>query len=457
MTPWREGLRRLHRYPSAVIGLLIIAALVITSIYTVITIPYAEAQKLWRGGETWRDLPVNAGPVWADRLFGGDAPRTIKTSSRGATISQQVYEGVRIEQQRLQFDFPYSEFPSEINLFLKSDHEQRQPFVRTLWITPDGQRIPIGARRIGADERISISQNQTLENRLGHPPQIGLFAQPGAHSASSEHTQSGAEHPKVPEVCSGEYTLLIETVHFEEQASLEAELVVYGQVHGWAGTDHQRRNLSIALLWGTPIALAFGLLAAVGTTVTTLLIAAAGVWYRGLVDATIQRLTEINIILPLLPVLVMIGTLYSTSIWVMLGVVVVLGIFSGGIKMYRAMLLPIREAPYIEAARAYGASNLRIIMRYMVPRILPVLIPTFVTLIPTYVFLEASLAVLGLGDPVIPTWGKVLYDAQDQSALYHGFYYWVLGPAALLMLTGLGFAMLGFALDRIFNPRLRNL
>jgi peptide/nickel transport system permease protein len=83
------------------------------------------------------------------------------------------------------------------------------------------------------------------------------------------------------------------------------------------------------------------------------------------------------------------------------------------------------------------------------------LIPTLVTSIPGYVFLEASLAVLGLGDPVLPTWGKIINDAQGNGALYQGLYYWVLEPAVLLMLTGLAFAMLGFSMDRIFNPRLR--
>ncbi|MBK1734371.1 ABC transporter permease [Halorhodospira abdelmalekii] len=448
MSPWRDGLRRLRRYPSALLGALIIVALLATAVYAVVTIPYSEAQRLWRGGDLWQELPVNAGPVWADRLFGGDAPRTLRIPTAAAPIAEEAYEGVRITEQRLTFDFTYSEFPSEINLFLGSSGSDRQPFVRATWITPQGEQIPLDARRIGANERISISQNQTLEGRLGAPPQIGLFS---ATSAGAGTDQQALE------VQQGTYQLLLETVHFAETSELHGELIVYGQVHGWAGTDHQRRDLSVALLWGTPIALAFGLIAAVGTTVTTLIIAAAGVWFRGWVDAVIQRLTEINIILPLLPILVMIGTLYSTSIWLMLGVVVVLGIFSAGIKMYRAMLLPIREAPYITAAQAYGASDLRIILRYMVPRILPVLIPTFVTLIPTYVFLEASLAVLGLGDPILPTWGKILYDAQDQSALYHGFYYWVLSPAALLMLTGLGFALLGFALDRVFNPRLRSL
>jgi peptide/nickel transport system permease protein len=77
--------------------------------------------------------------------------------------------------------------------------------------------------------------------------------------------------------------------------------------------------------------------------------------------------------------------------------------------------------------------------------------------IPGYVFLEAGLAVLGLGDPVLPTWGKIISDAQASGALYQGLYYWVLEPAALLMLAGLAFAFLGFSLDRIFNPRLRGM
>jgi peptide/nickel transport system permease protein len=299
----------------------------------------------------------------------------------------------------------------------------------------------MGGRRVERDTRISISQDWTLERRLGQVAHVGLFADPAAGD--------------VPRALPGQYRLEIEAVLFEPESTLDATLVSYGRVHGIAGTDHQRRDLTVALLWGTPVALAFGLIAAVGTTFATLVIAAAGVWFGGWLDALIQRVTEVNMILPVLPILVMVGTLYSTSIWLMLGVVVAFGVFSASIKMYRSMLLPIREAPYIEAARAYGAGNARIILRYMIPRILPVLIPNFVTLIPSFVFLEASLAVLGLGDPQLPTWGKVMNDAQVESALYHGYYYWVVGPAALLMLTGLGFAMLGFALDRIFNPRLR--
>jgi peptide/nickel transport system permease protein len=134
-----------------------------------------------------------------------------------------------------------------------------------------------------------------------------------------------------------------------------------------------------------------------------------------------------------------------------------LSIFSGQIKNYRATFMQIKESPFIEAARAYGASNSRIIINYLIPRLIPLLIPALVIGIPGYVFLEASLAVLGLGDPTLPTWGKVINDAQSNGALYQGQYYWVLEPAVLLMLSGLAFSLLGFSLDRIFNPRLRGM
>ena len=441
MSTFADGLKEMRRYPSAVAGLLIIAALLGVAGYAMVAIPYSSALELWRGGAQWQQHPVNARPVWVNWFRASALPPTIRVGSDPETVYEERFDGARLMVIPLTFDYDFQEFPAELNLFIDASFAELEPFVRLTWHTPDGREIPLGGRRVSREERVSISQDWNLERRLGRLPHVGLLADPDVEG--------------LPRALPGSYRLEIEAVLFEPDATLDATLVSYGRVHGIAGTDHQRRDLLVALLWGTPVALAFGLIAAVGTTVTTLVIAAAGVWFGGWIDALIQRITEVNMILPMLPILVMVGTLYSTSIWLMLGVVVAFGIFSASIKMYRAMLLPIREAPYIEAARAYGVGNGRMILRYMIPRILPVLIPGFVTLIPSFVFLEASLAVLGLGDPELPTWGKVMNDAQTESALYHGYYYWVVGPAALLMLTGLGFAMLGFALDRIFNPRLR--
>ena len=139
-----------------------------------------------------------------------------------------------------------------------------------------------------------------------------------------------------------------------------------------------------------------------------------------------------------------------------LGATIALSIFTGAIKGFRSIFLQVQESMYIEAARAYGASGIRIVFFYLIPRMIPLLIPGLVSSVPAFVFLEASLAVLGLGDPVLPTWGKIIQDANMNGALYRGYYYWILEPTVLLMITGLGFAMLGFALDRIFNPKLRD-
>lgn len=446
MSRFWNSAKQLAHYPSAVFGLLIILGLVILAVYCLVTIPYSEAIRLWRGGEEiWGDYPKNAMPAWVNIFPGVDIPETIVVDSSEIPETKTLGEfenGVRISTIDLAFDYPHGDFPAEVSIFFTSKFNSSKPFISAVWITPDGREIRVADEGISHAQSMRLSGNRTLQRRLGNQPaEVGFFADP-----------SSGDKP-VP--LKGTHTLRITTMTFEEDSTVDAKLVVYGKAHGLAGTDDRRRDLMVALLWGAPIALAFGLLAAVGTTVTTMLIAAVGVWFGGWVDFLIQRLTEVNLVLPLLPLLIMVGTFYSRSIWIMLGCVVAFGIFSSGIKTYRAMFLQVKESPYIEAARAYGAGSLRIIFLYMIPRIVPVLVPQFVTLIPSYVFLEATLSVLGIGDPVLPTWGKVLSAANSQGALFKGYYYWVLEPSVLLMLTGLGFAMLGFALDRVFNPRLR--
>lgn len=447
MIAFRNSMRDLAQYPSAIAGLVLIAAFIVVSAYAMISIPYSEAIRLWRGGEgVWYINPVSAPPAWTNVFRSEKLPATLVLTTQDedvTTIVTDKGDGLTETVISYVFEYPYDSFPKELALYFKSSYSQKQPYVSVLWVTPDGRELRVADTAVGASTAYYFSQDSKLERRLGgERPAEGLFLLPESGSRSAQR---------------GLYELRITALTFEPDSTVDAEFVLYGQVHGWAGTDHQRRDLSIALLWGMPVALAFGLLAALGTTVLTMIISAVGTWFGGWLDELVQRLTEINLVLPFLPILIMVGTFYSRSIWVILGVTILLSIFSAQVKAYRAIFLQVKEAPYIEAARSYGASQWRIIFRYLIPRIIPVLIPQLVTIIPTFVFLEASLAVLGLGDPVLPTWGKVIDDAHANGALFRGQYYWVLEPSTLLMLTGLAFAMLGFSLDRIFNPRLRGL
>jgi peptide/nickel transport system permease protein len=444
ITNLKNSARELLRYPSAILGLGIILMLLITAAYAMIKIPYQKAIHLWRGGEeVWYQNPKFAPPSWFNWFTSKKLPVSFSADSADGGISKTVTAGTQgtgTVEMSYAFDFQYDEPPQELFLYFTTQFAEKQPFVSVAWITPDGRKIRIDDFGVALKKTFPFSQDQRLQQRLqGQDPMEALFQDPKTHT-----------------IVKGKYQLQMVGTTFEPGSTMDAEFVLHGRLFGWAGTDHARRDLGLPLLWGTPVALAFGLIASLGTLVLTMIIAAVGTWYGGWVDELIQRITEINLVLPFLSILVMIGTFYSRSIWLILGVTVLLSIFTGSIKSYRAIFLQVKESMYIEAARAYGASDFRIIFQYLIPRMIPLLIPGLVSSVPAFVFLEASLAVLGLGDPVLPTWGKIINDADENGALYKGLYYWIMEPAALLMVTGFGFAMLGFALDRVFNPRLRD-
>lgn len=445
MNTLRNSFKEILRYPSAIVGSIIILLLVIVAIYTVIKIPYNTAINLWRGGEeVWYQNPKFAPPAWTNFFSSKKLPVSFAVNTAKGTMNKTVTPGAqgtgRVDISYA-FDFQYDDYPQEMLLYFDTQYVKKQPFVSIVWLTPDGRKIRIDDLGINQKQTLRFSQDERLLQRLkGENPMQALF-----------------EDPKTNAIVKGKYQLQITGTTFETGSDINTEFVFHGQVFGLAGTDQERRDLVLPLLWGTPIALAFGLVASLGTLVLTMIIAAIGTWYGGWVDELIQRITEVNLVLPFLSILVMVGTFYSRSLWVILGVTVLLSIFTGSIKSYRAIFLQVKESMYIEAARAYGASDFRIIFMYLIPRMIPLLIPGLVSSVPSFVFLEASLAVLGLGDPVLPTWGKIINDADTNGALYKGYYYWIMEPAVLLMITGFGFAMLGFALDRIFNPRLRDM
>ena len=239
---------------------------------------------------------------------------------------------------------------------------------------------------------------------------------------------------------------------FEPDADVQPQLVLLGQVYGVAGTDYWRRDLIVPLLWGMPFTLIIGFLGTLVTLLVAMLLPAIGVWYGGWLDSFIQRLTEVNMVLPGLAIAVLAHALFGIHIWIVLGIVVLLNAFGAPIKTFRSALLQAKEAPYIEMARTYGAGNSRIIMHYLVPRILPVLIPQLVALVPSFIFLEATLGLFNIKSDY-PSWGRIIYEGLARGALY-GSPFWVLEPIFLLLLTGFAFAMLGSALERILNPRI---
>ncbi|MCS7094599.1 MAG: ABC transporter permease [Thaumarchaeota archaeon] len=439
--------------------------LISVSVYTIITIPYDEAVILWRAGEQhWLDVPRNAYPTWFSIVLQKRLPETIiADTSKPAVGSVKVIvpagEQLRVLKSELSFRFEYDDFPSEINVFYRVHYSVSPPQITLTWVKPDGSQIELrkmapssdGSYYLMTDPRIVSEGLNRIQTATGERPDYELTAPVvlfGVEDASILKQET-------LQVMKGNYRLVIEGLLFDPHSDFDAKLVVYGKVYGWAGTDHLRRDIGIALLWGTPVALAFGVVAAISITLIQMTIGALSAWYSRVLDAAIQRINEVAIVLPLLPVLIMVQTLYKLNIWLILLIVIALFSLGPGVKFYRAQFLQLKELPYVEAAKAYGVGNFRIVFFHLMPRVLPSAIPPIVFAVPDFVFLEAVLAILGLGDPLTPTWGKVIEDAFYGGALFKGYYYWILEPSLLLVVTTMGFVSLGLALDKVFNPRLR--
>ncbi len=455
---WFKNLfREIRKYPSAVIGLSIIAIFVALSLYTVIALPYLEIGSEWRGSNISEKvyLPKNVPPEWTNWFRREKFPTTLVLNSQDETI-QKTYNGSNEMIFTTTFDYPFTEFPQGLYLYINKTYREKQPFLSIKWITPDGREIspksPTSETAVvynfseNLNIRRPVRQNENWQNwfvtegQNRTPEFYYLFADPDADN---------------PQALSGTYRLEVSALTFEEGTDVEIEFVLFGQLHGWAGTDYLRRDLVVPLLWGLPFTLALGVFGAILTTTLAMIVAAAAVWFGGRFDGLIQRFTEANMILPVLAVGILVFAFYGISLWVIMGVIILLNVFGSPAKSFRAAFLQVKEAPYIEAARAYGASNSRIIFKYMIPKIIPVLIPQLVMLIPALVFLEATLGIFNVFDPRYPTWGRVIYEAVTRAALWGGSAYWVLEPISLLLLIGVSFAMVGFALERILNPRMQ--
>jgi peptide/nickel transport system permease protein len=449
--------QELRHYPSAVFGLVVIIVLLLGSIYALAALPYEEYGKEYSQNRLtgYSYVPRTAAPSWINIIHPTPLLSTLilNEQNHGTTVSLKTLDNGWVEKTTVfTFDYQYQEVPSEIFLYLDPKYADKAPFASVQWVYPDGRTLDLKNKAVVAhtdyDFKTGINPAQIL-NR--NPEWKNWFTLTGQYPTPA--FQLLFAEPDSPQLVlqKGTYQLKVTSLLFEKDSDIQPQLVLLGQVYGWAGTDYGRRDLVVPLFWGMPFALLIGLLGAVLTSLVAMLLPAIGVWFGGWVDNLVQRLTEVNMVLPSLPIAVLTNVLFGWNIWVILGIIVVLNAFGSPIKTLRSAFLQAKEAPYIETARSYGASNFRIITRYLIPRILPVLIPQLITQVPSFIFLEATLGFFNIKSNY-PSWGRIIYEGLTRGALY-GSPFWVLEPITLLLLTSFAFAMLGAALERILNPR----
>jgi peptide/nickel transport system permease protein len=218
------------------------------------------------------------------------------------------------------------------------------------------------------------------------------------------------------------------------------------------GTDQLGRDVFSRLLYGARISVFIGLGVVLISTVLSTTISVVSGYYVTSIDLVLQRVLEIWIAMPDLIILIALMGIYGAN---PLTLVLTVGILRGlgGSRLLRGMVIQLRGAPYVEAARACGASDTRILVHHILPNIFFLIVVGATAGVAGAIAAEAGLAVLGFGiSPTYPTWGVMIQASREflRTAPWMAIF-----PVMALSLVIYGFGLLGDALRDVVDPRLR--
>ena len=221
------------------------------------------------------------------------------------------------------------------------------------------------------------------------------------------------------------------------------------------GTNDVGQDILSELIHGARISLTIGFLAAsIAISIGTAVGVAAG-FLGGWVEMVLMRAVDLVLVIPFLPLMILLAAYLGPSYW---NIIIVIGIlvWARPARVIRSQVLSVRCLDYVEAALALGSRPARVMMRHVLPAVLPLSLAQFILAASNSILIEAALSFLGLGDPTAKSWGTVLYYAQARSAFLSGAWvWWVLPPGLLITAATLGFAFIGYSLEEVLNPKMR--
>lgn len=222
----------------------------------------------------------------------------------------------------------------------------------------------------------------------------------------------------------------------------------------WLGTDFIGRDLFSQLLAGARIAFMVGISSAFMSIFLGTIIGMTAGYFGRFTDTALMRLADIVMVMPTLLVVLIIAALFGhLNIWT---IVLMIALFRwpGVSRVIRSQTLTLKHRPFIDAARVAGASHARILLRHILPNVLPLALLYMTFRVTSAIIIEAALAFLGFGDPSTVSWGMMLQWVWKTGHMFQSPN-WLLPPGICISLITLSFYMIGRAMDEIVDPRLR--
>ncbi|MEM7099936.1 MAG: ABC transporter permease [Pseudomonadota bacterium] len=221
----------------------------------------------------------------------------------------------------------------------------------------------------------------------------------------------------------------------------------------WLGTDHLGRDVLSRVLIGAQLSMVVGFMAAGLATVISIILGVASGYFGGRVDMLIQRFVDAWMTFPDLVLLIVVVSIVGPG---MPQIIIILGCLYGiaGSRIVRGSVVTVRESMYTHAAQSIGASTLRILIKHIIPNVMPVVIVLFTTRVGATILAEAGLSFLGLGvPPPAPTWGSML-SGTGRTYMYLGPWL-ALAPGLCLTVVVYAINVYGDALRDLLDPRMR--
>lgn len=226
----------------------------------------------------------------------------------------------------------------------------------------------------------------------------------------------------------------------------------------WAhplGTDHQGRELWVRMLWGARVSLLVAFAATAMSMILGTIVGLAAGHFTGWTGGLLMRVIDFFLVLPSLILAIVLASVLSRGVWT---IVIAIGLTSwaGTARVVRSQTLSVESRDYVERSRVLGAGHWHIIVKHLLPAVLPLVLANTTLTVGSAIISESTLAFLGLGDTTLQSWGSILKNAMDVSAATSGYWWYVLVPGVAIVLVVLSFTLMGRAVENITNPTLRS-
>ena len=222
----------------------------------------------------------------------------------------------------------------------------------------------------------------------------------------------------------------------------------------WLGTTVVGEDIFSQLIYGTRTSVFWGLATALVVTVLSVLVGLVGGYLSGLTDDSLTLVTNVSLVLPALPLAIVLAAYFPRGP-LTISMVIVITSWAWQARVLRSQTLSLRSREFVIASRVGGENAWRIIFCEIFPNEISLVVAGFVSTTIFIILAWAALEFLGLGDGTIPSWGGMLYWAQQAGALGGGLWWWFVPPGACIAFLGAGLSLINFGIDEIADPRLR--